>query len=216
MKVRNVALKKYHQFPSGHYYSEYKKIRNAVVDLVRQDEDAYRKKVLKGFKGQPKRFYGHMRQLQTIKGSVNVLIKPYNSLTENDQEVVNLLGKVFSDSFTSETMDDGVIHREAKLSDWQDSYVDISKEAVLTKSLKLKDDKSPGPDGIRPIVLKSCAEAVADPLSRIYLESFDSGIIPNDWKTATITPIFRKGSRSDLSNYRPVLLTMRQNSRIID
>jgi len=75
MKVRNVALKKYHQFSSGHNYSEYKKTRNFVVDLVRQDEDAYRKRVLKGFKGQPKRFYGHIRHLQTIKDSVNVLTK---------------------------------------------------------------------------------------------------------------------------------------------
>jgi len=62
-----------------------------------------------------------MRHLQNIKDSVNVLIKPDNSLTENDQEVVKLLGKVFSESFTRETMDDGVIHGEAKLSDWQDS-----------------------------------------------------------------------------------------------
>jgi len=82
--------------------------------------------------------------------------------------------------------------------------VDISKEAVLTKLLKLKEDKSPGPDGIHPIVLKSCAEAVADPLSRIYQEFFESGIIPNNWNTAIITPIFKKGSRNDPSNYRPI------------
>jgi len=92
---------------------------------------------------------------------------------------------------------------KAKLSDWQDSYV----EAGLTKLLKLEEDKSPGPDGIHPMILKLCAETVADPLSRIYQESFDSGIIPNDWKTATITPIFKKGSRSDPSNYRPISLT---------
>ena len=114
---------------------------------------------------------------------------------------------MFSESFTRENVDDSIIHGEAKLSDWHDSYVDISKEAVLIKLLKLKEDKSPGPDGIHPMVLKSCAVAVADPLSRIYQESFDSGIIPNDWKTATITPIFKKGSRKDPSNYRPISLT---------
>jgi hypothetical protein len=108
---------------------------------------------------------------------------------------------------TNEHADDGEIHGEAKLSDWQDSCVDISREAVLIKLLKLKEDKSPGPDGIHPMVLKSCAEAVAGPLSRIYQESFDSGTVPNDWKTANITPIFKKGSRSEPSNYRPMSLT---------
>jgi len=41
-------------------YEEYKKIRNEVNGMVRSDEDAYRKRILSGFKNNPKRFYGHM------------------------------------------------------------------------------------------------------------------------------------------------------------
>jgi len=113
---------------------------------------------------------------------------------------------VFSESFTSETMDDGAIHGEAKLSDWQYSYVDISKEAVLRKLLKLKEEKSPGPDGIAYtpcMVLKSCADRSCCRFSLAYIGlsgTFDYGIIPNDWKTATNLPIFKKGSRSDSSH----------------
>ena len=65
MKERSKAWKRYRQFRSVKNYEEYKKIRNEVNDMVRSDEDAYRKRILSGFKNNPKRFYGHMRKPQT-------------------------------------------------------------------------------------------------------------------------------------------------------
>jgi len=37
--------------------------------------------------------------------------------------------------------------------------------------------------------------------------SFDTGVVPDDWKTANVCPIFKKGSKSQIGNYRPVSLT---------
>jgi len=34
-----------------------------------------------------------------------------------------------------------------------------------------------------------------------------SGVLPLDWRTANITPIFKKGSRTKAENYRPISLT---------
>ena len=55
---RSEAWKKiFFLFPSGKNFQEYKKIRIEVNDMVRSDEDAYRKRILSGFKNSPKRFY---------------------------------------------------------------------------------------------------------------------------------------------------------------
>ena len=48
---------------------------------------------------------------------------------------------------------------------------------------------------------------VAKPLSIIFNKSLQDGTVPQDWKLATVCPIFKKGDRSDPSNYRPVSLT---------
>ena len=41
----------------------------------------------------------------------------------------------------------------------------------------------------------------------IFNRSLDDGIVPQGWKMANVTPVFKKGSRHDPDNYRPVSLT---------
>ena len=53
-----------------------KKVRNQINYLVRKDEDSNRERILKGFKGNPKRFYGYMKNMQTVKENVTQLAKP--------------------------------------------------------------------------------------------------------------------------------------------
>ena len=37
--------------------------------------------------------------------------------------------------------------------------------------------------------------------------SYDSGEIPDIWKLANVVPMHKKGSKSEVSNYRPISLT---------
>jgi hypothetical protein len=45
------------------------------------------------------------------------------------------------------------------------------------------------------------------PLEIIVNRSLDTGEIPDDWRTANVTTIFKKRPKGDLGNYRPVSLS---------
>jgi len=85
--------------------------------------------------------------------------------------------------------------------------IDITLEMIKSKLDKLKIDKSAGADQLYPRVLYEAREEVAVPLLMIYKKSISSGRLPDDWKIADVIALYKKGSRSELGNYRPVSLT---------
>ena len=93
------------------------------------------------------------------------------------------------------------------MTDRQIGDIDITPELVEKKLKKLNVNKSCGPDGIHPLVLQKTAGDMCTPLALLFQKSLDEGICPAEWKSANLTPIHKKGDRTEPSNYRPVSLT---------
>ena len=79
---------------------------------------------------------------------------------------------------------------------------------MIAKTIKkMKDNKSPGVDGIPPKQLKEIVEQISTPLATWFNLSLQEGIVSADWNEANITPLFKKGSRNKPDNYRAMSLT---------
>lgn len=81
-------------------------------------------------------------------------------------------------------------------------------EGVRRLLRNLNPHKASGPDNISPSILKELADELTPALTLLYQSSIISGVVPQDWRTAHVTPIFKKkGERYRPENYRPISLT---------
>ena len=85
--------------------------------------------------------------------------------------------------------------------------ITIAVPGIIKLLCNLNPSKASGPDSIKPIVLKNLSNEIALFLSVLFQKSLDSGRVPHDWTKACVTPICKKGDKSDPINYRPISLT---------
>ena len=81
----------------------------------------------------------------------------------------------------------------------------FSENIVLEKLQSLSINKSPGPDDINSRILVELAKSVAPSRSVLFQNSYDTGIVPSDWRRANITRIYKKNDKKDPKNYFKIL-----------
>ena len=83
----------------------------------------------------------------------------------------------------------------------------VTENGVLKLLKNLNPNKASGPDQISSRFLKAMSSPIAPVLTILFQASINQGNIPDDWRTAYVTPLFKKGDGAKASNYRPVSLT---------
>ncbi|MCP4457121.1 MAG: hypothetical protein GY816_03695, partial [Cytophagales bacterium] len=85
--------------------------------------------------------------------------------------------------------------------------IDFRPNRIWSILSNLNANKALGPDKIHGRILKNCSVPISAALSILFNKSYNSGYIPSEWKSALIVPVHKKGSKSNVENYRPISLT---------
>ncbi len=188
--------------------TNYTKARNNVKSLLRKAKRRFERQISKTAKTNPKAFWGHTRRYLKTKSSVAPLLsnpKDKESMKFKDEEKANILLKQFSSVFTKE--EQGEIPRINSRTNRKVSNLLISDKMVKDALTKININKSCRPNMLHPRLLKELADLISGPIATLFRSTLKHGILPKDWKHATITPIFKKGSLHLAENYRPISLT---------
>jgi hypothetical protein len=204
LKQRNPSSSKLQKLSS-----EVNLLAYTIQDFIINELNSKEAKAVSTIKSNPKYFYSYAKKFSKTKSTISPLRDEHDTLTNDPQEKAELLQaqyvKVFSDPASGDLEASlGYIQTET-----QTCIRDVSfSEEDIIEALKELNPYSATPDGDIPArILTSCKEGIATPLMLLWKKSFEEGVIPASLKTQYITPIYKKGSRADPANYRPVSIT---------
>lgn len=169
----------------------------------------FEKKLAENIKKDKKSFYAYNRSKSKTKVQVGNLLTSNGVLVTDDQTIVECYNNFFASVFTKDDLRPVAVNNMMKDKNVESSVtkLELDVEKILKAIAKLKPDKSQGPDELSPKLLIETGNEIAYPLLLLFSKSLNESTVPQEWKRANVTPIFKKGSRNCMENYRPVSLT---------
>ena len=212
--IRKIMLKQtmwrvYRRTRKEEDYAKYKEALNAATTEIRQSKRSYEQKLACNIKTDSKSFYAYVRSKQNVQDKVGPLEDSAGNIISQGFLMAEDLNGYFSSVFTKEDISSLPV-ADAKFQGAKSDYLGplvVTPELVARKIKAMKDNKSPGVDGIPPKLLMETVDQISIPLARVFNLSLKEGVVPFEWKEANIIPLFKKGSRNKSENYRPVSLT---------
>ena len=191
------------------------KVRNEVTSDLRKAKAAYFSKTFSEVKNT--RVYWNLIMKATnpkIRKNIGPLKRDDNTLALDDSEKAWLMnscfatiGQILSDNLPPADNVKGatVVNADTKIVPLL-VHFNVLWSKTRHKVNALKTNKSTGPDDIQPKLLKLASDSIVPSLLSLYQHSIERKTVLTSWKTARLTPIFKKDDEMDRGNYRPVSL----------
>ena len=125
------------------------------------------------------------------------------SLRIEGKDKAEILQKQFCRVFTKEP--DGELPAFPPKTD-REIEMNLNVDIVKKEILFININKAVGPDEIHPRMLKELVDYITIPLF-IIKKLLITGNLPDDWKLADVSPIFKNGAKKLTENYCPISRT---------
>ncbi len=177
-------------------YEEYKSKLRQSVQENKKAKQQFEEKLADNIKQDCKSFYAYCNSKSRSSHKVGPLRDLDNNIIHDNKNIATLLNNYFSSVFTVENLENVP---EAKRM--------FTENEVLNSLCCINVNKSIGPDEVHGKLLYEIRNEIAKPLTYLFNLSIEVGVVPQDWRDANVIPLFKKGSKSQAQNYRPVSLT---------
>ena len=191
-------------------WQQFKECSNRVKALVRKSHKDYTYGISVNAKYNPKKFWSYISSLR--KDCDNTCFTVNGTTVSDPSDIADKFNNHFCSKF------DG-IYKPLDLSSLPDTptlhgapplfFDSFSVDEVFDALKNLDTSKSPGPDDILPIFLKTCSNELAPVLCKVFNFFVQKGQVPKAWKEANVVPVYKGGvkPKDDVGSYRPVSLT---------
>ncbi|XP_054279113.1 uncharacterized protein LOC128997499 [Macrosteles quadrilineatus] len=180
----------------------FRNLRSQCKSLATKCHRDYLKRIEDDIPHNIKSFWSHVNRLKSSPS-------PAAKLSFDGREAECAAGKceLFSNYFSS-VFTENQIPSPVFDFGWNFSITKcvITASDVQLKLASLDPNKGAGPDAIPPCVLKYCAPILAPHLAIWFTSLLSLGIFPSALKRGFVVPIFKSGDRSNVRNYRPIVI----------
>ena len=199
----------------------YKKIRNQVQKLIKKKKRNFCEINLKQKINKPKELWKTLKSMSLSSKAAsasNICLKERNEIVFNDTKKYSIFKSFFSNLaqnlgyklplspnvFTESKV--ASYYDDIKFKDLNFEFSETSPEKILNILKELNPSKATGIDNLSGKFLKDGADILARPISQLCNLSIKLGSFPRSCKIAKVKPLFKKGSKTDPQNYRPISL----------
>lgn len=184
-------------------HQAYKKIEKQCRKAVRSSKCKFEKKIADNKNMKP--FNSYTKAKLKTRSNIGPIIHN-GSMLQDNKEMAHVFNDYFSSVFTRAANTDIEAINNRPDIPTLDRLI-VTENMIRDKINNLKPKSSCGPDNINNRFIKDFSKELIPALSIIFNRSLETSTLPDDWRTANVTPIFKKGSKGKVSNYRPISLT---------
>ena len=215
MSERDNIRKKMYKYSSSErkvLQLKYRKLRNAATNQSRKDTKLYNEERIEKAADQ-KEIWKVVNDVISPQVKKSLTLNEDGKIIEDEKEIGNIFNSFFIEKIINlrENIDQKMVtdpteklKKKMERKNLRFSLKTVSEKKVYKAICSLKKKKSSGSDGLTQEQLVLGAKALAAPLTRLINSSITSGVFPEAWKEAIITPILKKGDPTKKENYRPV------------